>query len=404
MKSWRDAIGVALTGLLMVCAGCDEPAPEPSDELLSAEEAAELRAAIGELGPLPESRSNAVADDARAVELGRELFYDAELSAEGSGISCAGCHLAELGWSDPRALSLNAEGGPSDAHAQTLTNVAYQEWMFWNGRADSLWAQARGAMIGVHKITPAALTQRLLDVEDYRAAYEELFPAHPLPADPEAEDEDALMRHVVNAAKAIEAFERTIVSRDAPIDRWVAGDEEALSEAQERGAKVFLRAGCLGCHGGPNFSDGWFHNVGVGLPDVKPIGAPDGEIDQAGADAGLVAALGSEFSTAGVYSDDPAWGQARLDTLASRVEAEGASLEGAFKTPSLRDVTLRPLFGRLGRVERLRDWVTRYTDARVDEDHAGELDPLYVPAALTDDQVDDLLLFLEALSGTLDAE
>lgn len=366
--------------LLVMLASCGGEA-----EGLTAEQEAALEQ-LGPLGPPPSSPSNAVADDAQAVSLGMMLFFDDQYSQAGSNMACVDCHQPNMGWSDDRVTSINVMGGQMARHSQTLTNVAYNQFQFWDGRADSLWAQAYGATVNVHLVDKAALVTRLAGMPEYAAIYDSLF--GPLP-DPASASADELEAVVVNCGKSIEAFERTIVSRNSPLDRWIAGERDALTDQQLRGAAIFVgKGGCVECHSGPNLSDGWFHNIGLAV-------APDGR----DAAMGLAALLASATNVAGMWSDDPTWGAEQIADVHARVDAAGDALVGAHKTPTLRDVTLRPRFGHTGDIADLRTWIERYRDAKVDEGNIGELDPAYVPRDLSDADIDDLIAFLDALTG-----
>ncbi|MFV8751900.1 cytochrome-c peroxidase [Nannocystaceae bacterium ST9] len=354
------------------------------DEGLSPLEVAKLEE-LGPLGARPASPSNAVADDERAVALGQGLFFDPELSKVGSGIACVDCHQPKLGWADDLQYSSTATG-TTIRHAQTLTNVAYNQFMFWDGRGDSLWAQAYVVTIGVHAVDKTHLVEHLAQTPAYADLYTELFGALP---DPAIADDMAIEQVAVNCGKVLEAYERTLVSKNSALDRWIAGDEDALTDQQLRGAKLFVgEGGCVECHSGPNLSDGWFHNIG--LP-----AASDGR----DASVGLNDLLTSANNAAGQWSDDPEWGAAQLDEIAARIDAAGDALIGAHKTPTLRDVVLRPRFGHDGRIKDLHTWIARYRDAKVDEGAVGTLDPEYVKRDLSDADIEDLIAFLHALTG-----
>lgn len=366
--------------LLVTLASCGGAA-----EVLTPEGEAALEQ-LGPLGPPPSSPSNAVADDAQAVSLGQMLFFDDQYSQAGANMACVDCHQPHMGWSDDRVTSMNVMGGQMARHSQTLTNVAYNQFQFWDGRADSLWSQAYGATVNVHLVDKTALVSHLASMPDYAAIYAALFGPLPDPATATPEQLDAV---VVNCGKSIEAFERTIVSRNSALDRWIEGERDALTDQQLRGAAIFVgKGGCDDCHSGPNLTDNWFHNIGL------PV-ASDGR----DAAMGLATVLASATNVAGTWSDDPAWGAEQIADLQARVDAAGDALVGAHKTPTLRDVTLRPRFGHDGEIADLRTWIERYRDAKVDEGNAGELDPAYVPRDLSDADIDDLIAFLDALTG-----
>lgn len=377
---------------LLALAGC-----QPTDDTISDAQREQLMT----LGPLEAplaSRSNAVADDPAAAELGLWLFNDDSLSASGTQIACESCHQPALGWSDDRPLSAGADGNDLARHSQTLTNVAYQPYMYWNGRADSPWAQAFKALVGgAHSIDKQQVVAYLRTAPDYPALYAEVFGELPdldaLLADPNLTEEELteiLDEVLVNCSKAIEAYERTLISTNSPLDQWIAGNEDALSEQQKRGAALFVgKGGCIECHSGPNLSDGWFHNIGL---------APG--IDGVTAEAGLATTIAdTTLNVAGKWSDDPEWGAEQIAKLEQRVAKAGDALIGAHKTPTLRDVALRPRFGHNGDVESLEAWIARYSTARADEGAVGELDPAYVPRNLSDSEIADLVAFMDALTG-----
>ncbi len=374
LGSRAAALGLVALTLLIGCEG---------DDLTPAEQA--LLAELGPLGEPPASPSNAVADDERAAELGAWLFHDDEVSQTGS-MSCADCHQPMLGWSDDRALSGKQDGSAMPRHSQSLTNVAYQDWLFWDGRADTLWSQAYGALGAVHAIDPATIVGYLAADDWYAQTYAELFGSLPDPVSASADELDLV---IVNCAKALEAYQRTLVSRDSALDRWIEGDPDALTEQQLRGARIFVgEGGCDDCHSGPNLSDGWFHNLGL---------APG--VDGRDAAQGLAGVLSNATNSASAHSDEPEWGATRLAELEQRLADEGDALVGAHKTPTLRDVALRPRFGHNGDVATLEEWIARYRDARVDDTAVGDLDPLYVPRDLSDSDIEDLTAFLEAMTG-----
>lgn len=373
----RFASSVCAATLVCLITSC-------TDDGLSLLEQAAL-AELGPLGPPPSSPSNAVADDERAVDFGQGLFFDDKLSKVGSDIACVDCHQPQMGWADDLQFS-NTATGTTARHSQTLTNVAYNQFMFWDGRGDSLWSQAYVATVGVHAVDQVYLVSHLAETPYFASAYTDLFGALP---DPATATQEQLDQVTINCGKVLEAYERTLVSKNSALDRWIAGDDSALTEQQLRGAALFVgEGGCDDCHSGPNLSDGWFHNIG--LPASS---------DGRDASVGLPELLTSANNAAGVWSDDPQWGAEQLEEIAERIDAAGGSLVGAHKTPTLRDVVLRPRFGHDGRIQTLRTWIGRYRDAKVDEGAVGTVDPLYVKRDLSDGDIDDLIAFLDALTG-----
>jgi cytochrome c peroxidase len=208
------------------------------------------------------------------------------------------------------------------------------------------------------------------------------------------DDRGAANRIFANVGKAIAAYERRIVSRDAPFDRFVAGLRDgdpgelaALGAGAQRGLALFVgRANCGVCHVGPSFTDGEFHDTGLAR-------GPDGRLD-AGRYDGVPALLEDEFNGLGTYSDAPDDPGRLTRFLASRPEHLGQ-----FKTPTLRNVALTAPYMHDGRLATLEDVVRYYAriDPRTFVGHHREA--ILQPIALDDDDVRDLVAFLESLTG-----
>lgn len=191
------------------------------------------------------------------IELGKMLYFDKRLSSD-SSVSCATCHDPKMGWSNGDAVATGIRGLKGGRSAPTIINAAYSHFQFWDGRAIQLEGQALGPIQNPIEMDMKldALVERLNKIEGYRKEFQKVFGTE-VTSD--------------GIAKAIAAFERTILSGDAPYDRFHAGDKTALSEAAQRGMKVFFNKGqCSSCHVPPVFSDGSFHNVGVGFDHKDP--------------------------------------------------------------------------------------------------------------------------------------
>ena len=232
--------------VLVACASA-----ERSDHW-SQRELATLRSlSLDELGGPPRDPSNRVADDRRAARLGRPLFSDRHLSRDGT-VSCASCHDPKRSFQDgrPRGKGL----GLTRRRTMTILGSAWAPWLFWDGRKDSLWAQALAPIQSPAEqgMTPARV--RDLIERRYRSEYEAVF--GPLPRD---------ARHVfADVGKAIAAFERTLRPSATRFDRYVAGDTGALSEQEVVGLRLFIgEAHCINCHNGPLLTNNDFHNTGV---------------------------------------------------------------------------------------------------------------------------------------------
>ena len=339
------------------------------------------------LPPLAPDPSNAVADDPRAAQLGQYLFFDAGLSQNGR-VSCATCHEPERAFSDGKPVF---EGlGRGERNSPTLWNVAYQRWFFWDGRADTLWSQALGPLASPLEMgaTPKSVLAHLCGDAELRAAYEALFGALPAESAGEAGE-----RVLVDLGKCFEAFERRLVTRSSPFDRYVAAlranDAEAAARypaAARRGLALFDgRAGCRSCHPGPLFSDGEFHNLGV-----PRRGGPS---DPARF-AGIGTLLASRYRCDGRFSDAPR--NAQAEELAALVRSSESW--GAFRTPSLRNVARSAPYMDRGQFATLREVLEFYSELKeaVPAGHHGET--VLKPLHLAPPELDDLLAFLETLS------
>ncbi len=340
--------------------------------------------------PAPDDPTNRVQSDPAAARLGQFLFFETRLSSNGR-IACATCHDPRTGWSDGKRI---AEGIRAlDRHTLSVRNAAFSRWLFWDGRADSLWAQAIQPIehpleMGSSRAATARLVAGDLRIRD---AYSALFGPPGDPGDPREAD-----RVAANVGKAIAAYERLLVSRPAPFDAFVEGLSDrdpaklaAISPQARRGLKLFVgKADCRRCHLGPLFTDGEFHDTGV-----RPLsgGTPSDPARMSGAEA----LLEDPFNARGRFSDDPGGERARrLSFLSVRSEDWGR-----FKTPSLRDVASSPPYMHQGQLATLRDVVRFYAtrEGALPPGHHGET--VLRPIPLSDIEMDDLVAFLESLTG-----
>ena len=299
------------------------------------------------LGQVPPDPTNRVADDPRAAALGQMLFFDPDLSGplkvdsalgkagERGKVSCRTCHdgpaLDDAGSPTGHVSTGTGIGG---RNAPPVLNSSFYAWTNWGGRFDSQWALVLGAIENpeVMNNTPAAVAETVL--AQYRAEYEAIFPG---PTD----DADVVF---ANTGKAIAAYMRTLVARDAPFDRFAAGDEDAISPAAKRGFQLFLRH-CESCHRGPHFQDDSFHAIGI-----HQFGAHVPETDL-GRFTDVVPLLASRFNTAGPHSDGPS----RLGGL-----AQDPAQRGQFRTPSLRNVEVTAPYMHAGQLATLEAVVAFY--------------------------------------------
>ena len=188
--------------------------------------------------------------------LGKMLFFDPRMSG-GQNISCSSCHNPSFGWEVPVPKAMGAAGTPIRRHAPTILNAAWITPLFWDGRADSLEEQAIGPITAPDEMnaTFSGITERLSAVDDYRIWFDRLFPGQ------------GIRKETVLTALA--TYQRTIVSGVASFDRWVKGDETAVSDAAKRGFALFTgKANCASCHTGWMFTDNQMHDIGLQTSDL----------------------------------------------------------------------------------------------------------------------------------------
>lgn len=184
------------------------------------------------------------------IELGRMLFFDRRLSGDGT-MSCVTCHDPGTGYSDGLPISLNYPTTKNWRNSPTLINIAYNESLFWDGRAKSLEVQALFPMMSAFEMNQNLdyLEEELKGVPEYVDAFQKVFGGE-------------INRQRI--AMALASFQRTIISRNAPIDRYLDGDKKALTPEQKKGYEIFTGKGkCTECHSGANFTDNKFYNLGV---------------------------------------------------------------------------------------------------------------------------------------------
>lgn len=302
-------------------------------------------------------------------ELGRLLFFDPRLSAN-SAVSCASCHQPDRGWADAQPLSFGYAGSVHWRNTPTVINSAYHPKLGWDGKALRLDIQAQGAMKSAvaQNVDPVLAEERLRQIPEYVRRFAEVFG----PGGPWFDD----------ASRAIAVFESTIVSRNVPFDRFIEGDESALSESAQRGLKLFTTtAGCSACHRGRLFTDEDFHALGVP--------APDDFSDDPVRQITFKYELRARGVTEEVYrtaTDDPGL------FLVTKVQTDF----GQFRTPMLRELGYTAPYMHNGSFATLEEVIDFY-DAGGGE--TPNLDPLLRPLGLADQDKLDLVAFLESLTG-----
>lgn len=335
--------------------------------------------------PLEPDPSNRVSGNPKAIELGRLLFFTPALSGNGR-MACATCHHPGRGWTDrlPRGFGLVK----LDRNTQSLFNVRFNRWFGWAGQNDNLWAQSMRPIVDDKEMhASAGHAARIISWDaELLALYSELFGATP-----EETPQDVVL---VNAGKALAAFQETIVSGrtafDAFRDALAKGDLKAASaypEAAQRGASLFFgRGNCTFCHTGPLFTNGEFQDAGV------PYFLGPGRVDK-GRFAGIAELKANKWTLDSDYNDDPqktgAWKVRGVKPLHRNF--------GEFRVPSLRNLTQTPPYMHDGSLASLEDVVRHYSTIDVERLHADGTRVL-APLHLNDREVADLVAFLESLS------
>jgi len=317
------------------------PAPGITTEMIDMMD--QLPGEIGALGKVTIPFNNHQTPE--KVELGKMLYFDNQLSGDHS-MSCATCHAPDKGFSDNHPLTIGFGKQELGRHSPTVLNTAYNSVQFWDGRAGTLEQQAAGPIMAAGEMNMSSeeeLVKRLSAASEYEGRFEEVFREGP---------------SLSNVAKAIAAYERTIVSRNSPFDKYAAGDKSALTETEKRGLILFIgKASCTQCHSGANFTDNGFHNLGV-----------------------------------------PQMGPAKEDVGRYAVTKDDADM-GAFKTPTLRNIAQSAPYMHCGSHDTLREVVEFYNEGG--GDHANKSDKMF-ELNLTDTEIDDLVAFLESLTGPVE--
>ena len=275
-------------------------------------------------------------------ELGKMLYFDPRLSGS-NWISCATCHNPGLGWGDGLPRTIGDGQKELGRHAPTVINSGYFKIQMWDGRKKSLEDQAKGPIEAAGEMNQNfdELIGELKAIPGYVKRFASVFGANSLTID--------------NIAKAIATFERSVVSKNAPYDKYWAGDKSAMSASAVNGMKLFFgKAKCAICHNGPVFTDSGFYNIGVKASG--PLKVDLGRYNQSKAD---------------------------FDN-------------GAFKTPGLRSISQSAPYMHNGTEATLEDVVEFY-------DRGGDvkenLSPFITPLGLTGQEKKDLVEFLVALDG-----
>lgn len=362
---------------------------------------------LAALEPLPPDHTNRVADDARAADLGRRLFFDTRLSSNGR-VACSTCHQPERGFHDGAALATGV--GTTARRAMPIAGMARSAFLFWDGRKDSLWAQALGPLESPVEHGGTRTQYAHVVAESYAREYEQLFGALPdlsrIPrsagpvTDPDAvlawsalssTQRDEVTRVFVNIGKAIAAYERGIEFGTSRFDTYVAAvaagqsGQSLLAEDEIAGLRLFIgRANCTQCHNGPLLTSNEFHNTGV--PPRPELAIDHGRL------TGASAVLSDEFNCRSRWSD----ARERCSELEFIVTGEHA-LERAYKVPSLRNVAERAPYMHAGQFATLADVLDHYNRAPTAASGHSDLRPLRLNAV----ELRQIDAFLRTLTGPI---
>lgn len=325
---------------------------------------------LAPLGPPPIPADNPMTPE--KIELGKKLFFDPILSGN-YAMPCSACHLPDAGWAVQDKISFGYPGTTHWRNSQTIINSAYYGKLFWAGASKSLEGQARSAARGgvAGNGEDDMMESRLAFVPEYRKAFADVFG-----------DDWPNIRH---AYKAIAAYQRTLVQTDTPFDNYMRGDDGALNDAQKRGLDLFAgKAGCIACHTGPLLSDEKYYNLGVpafGGWETDPVAQITFRFE-----------LFAKGSTEKMYrstKDDPG--------LYFRTKQKAD--KGKFRTPSLRYTKYTYPYMHNGMLETLRDVVEFYNAGGGENEFAANKTAMIKPLGLSDTEIDDIVAFLESLSG-----
>jgi len=282
---------------------------------------------------------------AARVELGKMLYMDPRFSSTGT-VSCNSCHNVMEGGDDSRAVSMGVHGKTGGRNAPTVWNSAFHSVQFWDGRADLLEDQAKGPVanpveMGMSDVDEAMA--RVKAIPGYRPYFDKAFGPNAM--------------NVANAARAVAAFERTLITPNSAYDQYTKGDKQAMSSQQIRGMNTFASVGCVACHSGAAFN-------GPAMPTGQGFYA--------------------KFPT---FTDNVYVKKYTLDQDQGRAEVTGKDADAhMFRVPTLRNITDTAPYFHNGSVNHLHEAVRIMAKTQLNRE-------------LSESDVDDIVTFLGALTG-----
>ena len=347
-----------VSGLLLVACGFAAPSPGRGQETDDVAPPA--------LAPLPAAPELSP----ERVELGKRLFFDGRLSGDAT-IRCATCHAPDKAWCDGLPLSQGYPGTLYFYNTPTIANVVHAKYVYWDGRlpATDLPTVVRDHISEAHfmQADGRLVIERLRQVPQYAEAFQEAFGGEPTYG---------------RILAAVSDFVKSVRSHDVPFDRYLEGDNTAMSEQERRGLELFRgQANCIQCHHGPMLSDGRFHNLGL-PPNRDVFQTPLRHITYR-----------RFMRTLGV-SD---YANLRIDVGLFAVTKQPSD-RGCFRTPSLREVSRTAPYMHNGLLVTLEDVVGFYNRGGGDDPHK---DPQLKPLDLNDQEQKALVAFLKTLSGAV---
>lgn len=325
---------------LLVACGKEPPTQDPHAPA-SRTHADPLRAPLG-LADVELVKADGNPLTAKKAALGKKLFFDNRLSKSGK-MNCASCHHVDKAFTDGQQFSQKDSGKRNSRNAPTMYNVGYYPELYWDGRTKGLEQNTKAAWTGQLGGDPAAVAAKLNAVPAYEQEFQAAFGA------PASE---------ATIVQAISSFLRTLRSGNSAYDRFQNGEASALSEEAKKGMELFMgKAGCQTCHTPPLFTDRLYHNVGIGM-----------------------------------NAESPDMGRAK--------KTKNDQDKGKFKTPTLREIAKTAPYFHDGSVKTLREAVKLMASGGIENPHRQAMDKaLLTDKQLSDEEIDQLVAFLQALSG-----
>ena len=368
------------------------------------------------LPAVPADPTNAFADSAGAATLGQRFFFDEKFSGimtatsdlgtkdvDSQKVSCRSCHSGAA-QDDERSVPDNISSGTGlhSRNSPSMINSSFYTWTNWGGRFAAQWELPPVVVENgvIMNGTRLAVAHRIFDV--YKTDYEAVFgnitvpigdtARFPLTGKPTqanfdnmaADDKIAVNRILANFGKALAAYTRKLVSREAPFDAFMDGDDNALTASEKNGARLFIENGCLNCHSGAHFSDHDFHDLGVPQTGPGVLASDDGRFKD------LPGLVNSGMNINSVYSDKTDTG--KLNGLTA---TPPDSMKGQFRTPSLRGVAQSAPYMHSGQFATLEQVIDFYAVGGTLNTGTGQLESF----SITPQEKADLIAFLGTLTG-----